>query len=606
MPGGVNGKILRVDLKDQTSKVESVPENYYRKYLGSRALGAKYYYDEVGAEVDPLGEESKIFIMMGLLNGTGVPAAPKHTWVSTSPLNGFYGEGSTSGGYFGSYLKAHGFDGLIVENRAEEPVYFLIGEDGVEFHSAKSVWGLPVSEAEREIKESNCGSQLALIGPAGENLVRYAAVRVERRTVGRTGLGAVMGSKNLKAVGVQPPAQKSERYMEPAYPEKFAELRKEFYDKIMETEFTSKTRRLYGTHHMFDFINENGAMPTKNFQGSQYQKDTEQFNHKYIRENYLLEDKACELCPIVCEKKVMAEEGKYAGSSSGVEWETIWSFGPQCDNNSFPVVIEANRLCNELGLDTISTGNVVGFVMECSERGLLDDELEYSVQWGDDEAILNLVRDIAFRQDFGDELAKGSREVARKLGVEDIAMQVKGVELPAYDPRSLWGMGLAYATASRGGCHLRSFTPSAELEGLGGGRCSPRGKAEFVVNDQNIRTTYESAGQCFTATAAITPEFFARLLSAVTGFDFTEDELYEIGERGYNIERLLAVRAGIKRKEDTLPDRVFQEDIPAGPTAGNRLKREAFEEMLEEYYGLRGWDEKGCPKEEKLAELKID
>ncbi len=600
--GSIQGQILRVNLSEQEYQVEELDEELYKEYIGSRGLGSKLFHEEVPGGIDPFAEENKIFIMAGALNGTKVPAAPKHTWVSQSPLNGFYAEGSTSGGSFAPYLKQNGFDGIVIEGKADRPMYFVVEDGEVSFHKAEKYWGLKVTEAERPIKERFPDMQTAIIGPAGENKVRYAAVRVERRSVGRTGLGAVMGSKNLKALGVMP----GEEEVEVADEEKMDELISDFYEQIRVTQFTSETRRKYGTTHMFDFINDNGVMPTKNFQLSMFEKDTSDFNHETIREKFTIEDEACHRCPIVCGKKMLAREGKYAGSSNaGPEWETMWSFGPQCDNNSMEVVIKANELCNELGLDTISAGNVVGFAMECYERGLITEEdLGYELDWGDDEAILQLVRDIASQRNFGAELAEGTIRVAEDLGVEDIAMQVKGVEIPAYDPRSVWGMGLAYATSSRGACHLRSFTPSAELEGLGGGRTSIEGKAEFVVNDQNIRGTFEAAGQCFTSTAAITPKFYAKLLSAATGLDLSENDLYEIGERIYNVERLLAEREGYKRDSDTLPGRLFNEEVKNGPAEGEILPEDKFLEMLEEYYELRGWNpEDGTPTEEKLSEL---
>jgi len=598
MINGIMGKILRIDLTTRNYQIEELPEDVYTKYIGSRGIGSELFYNEVPAGIDPFSAENKIIIMSGLFNGSRVPATSKHTWTTKSPLTGFYGEGSTSGGKFGIYLKRNGYDGAIIEGCSEDPVYITIQDGKVSFHNAKYLWGLTITETERILKEKNRDVQAAIIGPAGENKVYYAGVRVERRSVGRTGIGSVMGSKKLKAIGVLHCNKSYEVYDE----KKYSILVKKFYRSIRENDFTAETRRLYGTTYLFEFINENGLMPTRNFQFSKFEKDISEFNCKNIRQKYVIKDEACYRCPIVCGKKMLVSDGQYAGTSnSGPEWEAMWAFGPQCDNNCFPAIIKANEICNELGLDTISTGNVIGFAMECFEKGIIGEkDIGYNLNWGNHKAMMKLIHDIAYRNKFGNYLADGTKRIAGKLGVEDIAIQVKGLELPVYDPRVTWGMGLAYATSSRGGCHMRSFTPTTELNGLGGGPQSIEGKAEFVVNDQNLRALYEATGQCFTSTAAVTPEFYAELINAVTGLQLTEDDLYIIGERIYNMERLLAKQEGISRKDDTLPGRLFNEEVKNGPHAGIKLPKDEFEKMLDNYYSIRGWDlENGFPTKNK-------
>lgn len=602
--GGYAGFLLRVNLSTGESKREAIDPGLQRAYLGSRGLGAWMFRNEVPEGVDSLAPDNKLFIVTAPFNGTKLLSSPKFTAIAQSPLTRLYGESSTSGGNFAAHLKRNGFDAVVIEGQAKHPVYLLISDKQAVLRPAGHLWGLPVTEAERELKTGGRHRSVALIGPAGENLVRFAAIRVERRSLGRCGLGAVMGSKNLKAIAVDA----GSGTIAEADPNAVVKLVGVFRERLKNHQLTGHLRPLYGTTHMLESINAAGILPTRNFQFGTFERWNE-LSHIVFREKFRVKDGTCWRCPIRCEKVTLVREGPYAGAThTGPEWETIWAFGPQCGNGSLDSIIEANRLCNELGLDTISTGNLIGFLIESFQRGLISEkDIGFPLQWGEHDKITRLIRMIAYREGFGDALAEGVRELARTVGGERFAMHVKGLELPAYDPRGAWGMGLAYATSSRGGCHLRAFTVNKELAGQGGGGASTEGKARLVWEDQNQRAVYESAGFCFTATIPLDLGLTLALVNATTGHGYSEQELYEVGERIYNLERLLQTREGIRRKDDTLPARIFDEPVPDGPMKGTVLPREGFEKMLDEYYGLRGWDRKtGVPGKERLRRLGLE
>ncbi|MEW6226568.1 MAG: aldehyde ferredoxin oxidoreductase family protein [Bacillota bacterium] len=602
--GAYAGSLLRINLNTGGVRKEAIDPVLQRAYLGSRGLGALMFFREVKAGVEPFAPENKLFIVTAPLNGTRSLSAPKFTATAKSPLTGFYGEASTSGGRFSVNLKENGFDAVVIEGKAQAPVYVLISDGEVSVRSASHLWGLPITEAEREIKKGGRHRNVALIGPAGENLVRFAGIRVERRSLGRCGLGAVMGSKNVKAIIVD----EGSNTISEADGDEVARLVGAIRKRLKEHAFTGRIRPLYGTTHMLETMNAAGLLPTCNFQFGTFEHWRE-LSHIAFREKFRLRDGTCLRCPIGCEKVTLVREGPYAGAThTGPEWETIWAFGPQCGNRSLDSIVEANRLCNELGLDTISTGNLIGFLMECFQHGLVSEkDVGFPVHWGEHHKIIKLIKMIAYRQGFGDVLAEGVERLAEKVGGHRFAMHVKSMELPAYDPRGAWGFGLAYATSSRGGCHLRSFTVNKELSGYGGGGTSTDGKANLVFEDQNWRAVYESAGLCFTATVPLDTELIVCLVNAVTGHGYSEREFFEVGERIYNLERLLQTREGIGRKDDTLPARVFEEPLPDGPMKGNVLPKSAFEKMLDEYYDLRGWErETGVPGRERLRSLRLE
>jgi aldehyde:ferredoxin oxidoreductase len=599
------GRVMRVDLSERASQIEELPESICSDFVGSRGIGARLLRDEVPAGSDPFGPENRLIFMTAPFNGTKVICSPRVCCLAKSPLNGFYGEASSSAGRIGEFLKTNGVDGLIIEGHADAPTYLVIANGQVTFRSARDVWGLPTTAAAETIKSQTGGAQVAVIGPAGEKLSPLACVKAEKRSFGRTGLGAVMGSKNLKAIAVH----RGPEAVAVADPETLSALVKEFAERIEESEFTSVVRRTYGTTHMLETINDEGMLPTRNFQQAVFEGAPNLTHHAFAK-TVKFADGACSRCTIRCEKTSLVRSGPYAGATYvGPEWETIWAFGPQCGNGSLESIIEINRVCSELGMDTISAGSTIGFAMECIQRDLLHDgDFGFSLRWGDDEAILRLLRMMAYREGYGDLLCRGTRTAAAEIGGESetFAMQVKGLELPAYDPRGTIGFGLALATSSRGACHLRAFTPMIELSGWGGGRFSPEGKAELVRDDQDKRAAYEATGVCFTASSVGDEEFFARLLGAVTGEEWDGESLLRVGERTYNVERLLAMREGLGRGDDTLPERLFADPVPEGPVAGRKIERDDFEQMLAEYYELRGWDaETGAPTGSKLEELGV-
>jgi len=556
---GTFGKILRVNLASGKQRTEDVPAQWHEWYVGGRGLGARYLYEEVPAGTDAFAAENKFYVMTGPLNGTVIPSAPRFSAISQSPLNGFYGQANTSGGRFSYYLKQNGVDGIALDGISPSPVILVI--------------------------RSN--AQVACIGPAGENRVRFASIMVEHRALGRCGLGAALGAKHVKAIAVVPGPNE----IQVAEPEEVKRLAREFRQALAETEFTAETRRKYGTIHMVRMVNDAGIMPTRNFQKSVFD-NIDPLDHLTFVKRWRKRDLACFRCPVACGKSTEVKEGPYAGTGGpGPEWETVWSFGPQCGNDDMAAIIAANGLCHDLGLDTISTGNTIGFALEAFEKGLLKpDASGFRPTWGDTDKMLQLVRMIAERQGLGDLLAEGTKRVSEQIGAEHFAMQVKGMEFPAYDPRGVKGKGLAYATSSRGACHLRVFTIGMELQGLGGGRFSIEGKAQMVKDGQDLRSYYDSSGICYTVTVPIEPKFFAQIMTAVTGIDQTPDGLRRKGEGIYNLERVLGAREGITRKDDTLPERIFTDPVPGGPAEGQVISHAEFDAMLDQYYALRGWD----------------
>ncbi len=600
------GRMLWVDLDDERTWDEELSENLMGQFVGSRGLGAKLLYDRVPPGTDPLGPDNMLLFVTAALNGTRAMSSPKMTVLALSPQNGFYGESSSSAGRLGEFIRTNGYVGIGFLGRAQTPKYLSLRGGRPRLRSAGHLWGLTTSETERAVKARNTGVHVACIGPAGENLVPMACIKAERRSFGRTGLGAVMGSKNLKALAVGPGPVKVEAADESA----LGELAREHGRRLNEHEFTAVIRRTYGTTHMLEMINDAGMLPTRNFQSGVFE-GADQVSHEPFLKYFKLADGSCHRCPVGCEKTTLVRRGPYAGSSyTGPEWETIWAFGPQCGNADLASIIELNRLCNEYGLDTISAGNTAGFALECYQRGLLTKSQAGSeLRWGDHRLLINLVHAMAYRQGLGGLLCQGTRAAAAEIGGESarFAMNVKGLELPAYDPRGTVGYGLALATSSRGACHLRSFTVSKELAGLGGGRFSGEGKAEFVVADQDLRAAYEVAGVCFTATVPIDAQFLAQMLTAALGEQWTEERIRLTGERITTLERMFAVRAGLGRADDILPARLLEEELPTGPAAGHRLAPELLESMLDEYYQRRDWDPvTGHPTEQKLASLGLN
>lgn len=609
MPRGYMGKILRIDLTAGKWKEEVVPEEWMRKYLGGNGFAARILYDELPLGIDALSPENKLIFMTGPLTGTFFPNSGRWAAFAKSPLTtAIWGE-AHSGGVWGPELKYAGFDGIIVEGRAEKPVYLWIDDGKVEIRDAKHVWGKDIFDTDAVIKEdlSDETIKAVYIGPAGEKLVRLACIMDNLyRAAGRCGLGAVMGSKNLKAI-----ACRGSKDIEIVNPEKFMSAVDVLLDKMKDNAITGDALPMYGTDVLTNIINAAGALPIYNFQQG-WHPEAWKDSGETLRDTILVKNRGCRFCWIRCARYSAIKSGPYAGVvGEGPEYETVWAFGGQCGVFRLDAIHAANTLCNKYGIDTISTGNIIGWAMELYERGILTDADTEGIclTFGNHEAMVDLTRRIALREGkLGDILAEGWLKAAEKIGKgsERLIMGVKGLGLPAYEPRAVWGHALGYATSLRGGCHLRAYMIAPEILGVPK-KMDPltaEGKAEMLKFFQDYFAMVDSSLVCKFVTFALTPDDFASALTPLTGFEFTGEGLLKIGERVWNLERMIQCREGVGRKDDTLPDRFTKEPAPVGPAKGKTVP---LEPMLDEYYKLRGWDVKtGIPTPAKLRELGLE
>lgn len=594
---GYQGKVLRIDLSTGIFNVEALDEALAKKYIGGRGLGTKMYADEVSPDIDALSPENKLFFVTGPITGTQTPTGGRYMVITKSPLTGTIAS-SNSGGYWGPELKFAGYDIIIAEGKAEKPVYVLIEDDKIEIRDASHLWGKVVSET-TEILESETPekSRILTIGPAGEKLSNMAAIMNDYdRAAGRSGVGAVMGSKNLKAIVVRGTGK-----VEVAQPDTLKEVTKVWLQKIKENGVTGQGLPTYGTAVLVNIINENGVFPTNNFQTSHFD-EAEQISGETLTEKYLVKKDPCYRCPIACGRycKVDDIEG------GGPEYETIWCFGGDCGVSDMGAVIKANYWCNEMGLDTISAGSTIAAAMELYQKGFIkDEELDgLSLKFGDAEAVVEWTKRMGMREGFGDKMADGSYRLADSYGVPELSMSVKKQELPAYDPRGIQGQGLQYATSNRGGCHVRGYMISPEILGLPEklDRFTLEGKAAWVKIFQDLTAFIDSSGLCLFTSFAISADDYAELMNAILGTEWTAEDVLMAGERIWNIERLYNLEAGVDPSQDTLPKRLLDDPIPEGPSKGNVAR---LSELLPEYYELRGWGNDGIPTQERKDLLGI-
>lgn len=614
---GYMGKILRIDLTNGKINEEFPDEETLKLYLGGSGIATKYMIDEIPKGIDPLGPENKLIFMTGPLTGTPSPSTGRYSVNAKSPLTGVWGE-ANSAGFWGRDLKRSGFDGIIFEGISPKPVY-LVTEDGkAELRDASHLWGKNTSETTRIIKE-DLGNKfnVACIGIAGENLVKYAAVMNDcdkpnyGRAAGRCGMGTVMGSKKLKAI-----ATKGNAKIEVANPEEYKAEAKQRYDWVNQS-LLKMTLEVFGTATMVDLVNIKGGLPTNNWQTGVFPA-ADKINGTAINETILTGRKPCFACPIACGRLAEIKEGKYKSTGEGPEYETIGAFGTMCGVDNLEAITMAHFLCNEYGLDVISAGNTIGFAMECYEKGILTKEdtggLEFN--FGNTDLIVDLVSIISKREGIGDLLAEGTRNMAHKLGKDSIrfAMQVKGLELPAYDSRAAKITGLAYATANRGGCHITGYIEGPAFLGMPfmivenasvGDTLMENPEDTKVVKDfEDAFGLFDSIGGCKFMGMVLSSEDWASLLSKLLGYEITKEDFAKIGERLYNLARIYNVREGITRADDTLPPRLLEDPLPEGPAKGMTVN---LDPLLDAYYDYRGWDkETGKPTKEKLKELGLE
>lgn len=595
------GKILRVNLTKEEWKAEELDRNIAEKFIGGRGLGSKILYDEIDPKVDPLSPDNKLILATGPLTGTSASAAGRYMAITKSPLTGTIAC-SNSGGHFGAELKFAGFDLIIIEGKAKEPVYLYVEDGKAEIRSATHLWGKTTHEATDQIlSETDMEARVACIGPAGERLVRFACIINDKhRAAGRSGVGAVMGSKNLKAVAV-----KGSGSVQVADKEAFRKATLEGFQKVKANPVTSQGLPAYGTAILINIINQSGILPTRNFQDGVFE-GAEKISGESIAEQLLVRNRACFACPIACGRVVKVTNPKYECFSEGPEYESDWALGACCGVDNIDAIGKANYLCDILGIDPISAGVTIACGMELFERGIVSrSEVGRSLNFGDPDAMVEMVRAIGYREGFGDALAEGSYRLAERYGHPEYSMSVKRQEFPAYDARGAQGMGLEYATSNRGACHVRGYMISPEILG------SPQKldpfeteeKAGWTKTFQDLTAVVDSSGICLFNTFAIGAPEILEYLKAATGVKMTLEELMKAGERIWNLERLFNLKAGISGKEDRLPDRLLKEPMPSGPAKGNVVK---LEKMLPEYYELRGWDKEGVPTKERLKELGLE
>ncbi len=598
------GKLLVVDLTNGDIDIQPLNESYAREYIGGRGLASRYLYDLLKPGIDPLSPDNVIIMMTGPFTGTGIYACQKYEWVTKSPLTNMY-LCSNTGGRLGDRLKRCGYDGIIIKGSSNTPKFLLIDSDKVELKSADFVKGKKVSETQMAIKELTSADAIACTGSSADlpNPVKFAGVYDGQRCSGRGGLGAVFGSKNLKAIAIVP--NNKPKPFNVYDPDGLNALLRELANEIRSNPITGEQLPKYGSIIWLDTTAEFGILPARNYQDILTYEDVEGRIDTKGFEKQVAEDEEsafvnCLSCPIKSGHVVIPDRGNWAGQpTKGPEFETTWALGPNLGIIDYGHIIAANKECNEYGIDTISTGGVIGFAMECYQRGLLNNVDGTLLQWGNSDSVMKMIHKIAQREDWlGDMLAEGVRSASEKIGRESekFALHVKGMEVPAYDPRGVWGMGLTYATACRGACHLKSWTVAAEFKDYD--PLSTEGKAKLVKEIQDLRSVLDSLIVCFFAGRAINKDWVVKLFNVVTGSDWKLEDVDKYGSKIYTLERLLAVREGITKQDDFLPYRIMEEPMKNGRSKGARIGKDNMEKMLKEYYHLRGWNENGIPEDE--------
>ena len=607
---GYMGKILYFDLSSSKVHIGDMNEEWAHQFIGGSGLGAKILYELTNERTDPLGPENPLIFMTGPFTGTAVPLSGRHAVVSRSPLTGIFGE-SDVGGTWGANLKKAGFDGMIITGKSENPVYLWVHNGEWEIRNASHLWGKDTYEIDPLLKnETHEKAVVSAIGQAGENLVPMAAVMTDGkdgRAAGRCGMGAVMGSKNLKAIVVYGTGNVA------VYnPETVTRLPKEVGAQINKN---AENFRKYGTSGSLSVFESMGTLPLQNWKFvGRWEESAEKINGFTLAETLLTGRYFCDSCVLGCGRVVKVESGPYAGvEGAGPEYETLALLGSNLLIDNLEALCFANELCNRFGLDTMSTGGAIAFGMEAYEKGLIDREDTGGIElrWGSAEAMIEMVKMIAQKKGLGEVLGKGVKRASEELGKNSVefAMHIKGLELPAHDPRGYNAGAVGYATASRGGCHMAGLTHTFErvLKSPEMGIPEPldrfqiEGKGILAAKSQNLMGMMDSLKLCkFILFGGITITHIVKWYHDVTGNEMTIDDFVKTGERIFNLKRLYNVRLGISRKDDTLPfrsltfKRMGKGLTPNLPPLG---------QMLSEYYEYRGWSEEGIPTPEKLKEL---
>lgn len=600
---GYIGKILDIDLSGGTATELELDRGMAERFLGGKGFGAKILFEQLPPQCDPLSPKNILVFATGPLTGTFAPASGRFEVCTKSPATGLWLD-SNCGGFFGPELKQAGYDSIIIRGRASDPVLLVIEDDSTDSRDAANLWGKDALTTHQRIKdELRTDFRIACIGPAGEEGVRYASIISEYRALGRGGAGAVMGSKNLKAIAV-----KGRKSISVHDQTRFMKTCREAFNELAIHPDTGGGRQKYGTNVILSLTEEVGIHPVRNYQKGQFE-GADRVNEHTIVDLYV-RNRACFGCPIYCSKIAEVKEGTYKGSfTEGPEYENVWAFGANCENADLGAIVQAEYLCDYYGLDGISTGGVIAFLMECVEKGILSEsDIGFSLDFGNAESIIKAVHLIGRREGPGMLWGEGVKRMAEKLeGAQDLAMHVKGLELPAYDPRGSTGMALAYATSDRGGCHLRSWPIGEELLATENrlDLVSVELKPELVKTQQDLFCLINSTGMCLFVTFALNLKQITAFLHEATGIEAfaSSAELLKIGERVNNLVRLFNIREGLTKELDTLPKRFFEQPLREGPSKDQVVELEL---LMEEYYTVRGWDSDGVPTKEKLKELTIE
>jgi aldehyde:ferredoxin oxidoreductase len=610
------GRLLIVDLTNGTTSDYPISEEYQRLYLGGKGLGARLMLDLNPPDVDPYSEENHVFILTGPLVGLNVMGSARYVVMTKSPLSKYVAE-AYGGGFFPYALKATGYDGVILKGISPKPVLLEMIDDRIELVEASDFWGKGVFEVHNHYNEKyGKNARTMLIGPAGENKVRFAAIINDKnRAAARGGVGAVLGSKLFKGIvarGKSKPDIKEEN--------RFKELNQIYRNGLIKDMKIRDTFGVYGTSGGIPTLDKMTILPTKNFSQGQYE-DHNKISGQYMEESGLLVGRdTCSACTTFCKRVI---EGDYNGhdltkDGSSLEYETLAAFGSMILNKEIKLIGLANQLCNDYGLDTISTGGSIAFAMEANERGL-SEKLGVSLNWGDENAVIETIKKISLREDYGDVIAEGVFRMAEKIGGQDFAMHAKGLEIAYHEPRGKKGLGLTYAVSARGGSHMEGFhDPAIARENanpdLGAieafSRFSVDRKAPIVANFENARSFTNCLIICAFDVAMTGKhqnlDYLAELTSAAMGFEINKEEMLAIGERATNTLRMVAVRDGCTRTDDDIPHRFKHETLHYGEEDGDQaLTEEELNIMLNDYYSYRGWNDDGIPTTETLTKLKI-
>ncbi len=606
---GYTGRILKIDLTTEKTHARTFDERHARKYLGGQGFAVEIVFHGVPKGADALGPDNVLAMAGGVFDGFPVPTGGKVAWAAKSPATGTLAE-SIMGGSIGMELRHAGYDALEIVGKASSPSYILIDDDKIEINDAADLWGKDTRETPELLKKRHGWDvKVACIGQAGEKLSKIACIDCDDRQAGRAGLGAVMGSKNLKAIVVR-----GTKDLVPSDPKKLLEIALR-YQKIYEAapSFIEDTK--YGTGEFLGWVNkEKGVFPTRNWQESVF-KEREQIDPYWWAPKYVTKNKACFSCTKPCGKLFEVKKGKFAGVAiDGIEYETLYSLGGQCGNADVESVARANELCDIYGIDTISAGVTVGFAMELMQRGIITEkEVGFKLTFDNaSDAVPKMIEMMGKREGFGDVLADGVKVATKRIGKgsEKYAIHTKGMEPPAYDVRGMKGHGLAYMTSTRGACHLRAGFYAPELVGKfwkweGIDRFSAAGKGPMVATMENFMCVYDSVGLCKFSRGFFLIDKLPEVIEAVTGLKFTSEELLKTGERIHNMKGAFNAREGVTRKDWLLPPRILEEPIVDGPSKGHKISVEEMNMMLDDYMSARGWSKDGVPSQEKLRELEI-